>query len=96
MVITSTEQKGKSVISQYLYIQYNIGRNGGNEMRELHGVVYKDDRNVGYLSNDFIRSGFQFSLNSDSDLTAQEKKQLFDAFVDDIEQLSSDTETLET
>ena len=95
MVITNTTQQGRSVINQNLYISYSIRRNGENEMRELHGVVYKDDNNVGFVSYDYIRSGSQFSLNPDNNLTIAEKKQLFDAFVDDIEQLASETEVPE-
>ena len=95
MVITNTIQESKSVISPNLNIKYRIGRNGENEMRELHGIVYKDDMNIGFVSYDYTRDGSQFSLAQGNELTVAEKKQLFDTFIDDVEQLSSETEVEE-
>ena len=86
MEITSTNQKGKNVVGD-VSINYNIRKDGADDIQEIHGIIMMDDKSIGFASYDYVRSGFQFSLNPDNGLDATEKKALYDAFVDDVEQL---------
>ena len=89
MVILDTQQKGKSVVDENIYISYNIRSNGEGERQEIHGVVFKDESSIGFVSYDYRRSGVQFSLNPENGLGNGETRQVFDVFMEDIEELNS-------
>ena len=94
MEITSTTQKGKSVVVENAQISYNIKKNGESDIQEISGVVKKDDKAIGFVSFDCVRGGFQFTLTSDNGISGSGKKELYDAFVDDIEELTNDSEEI--
>lgn len=89
MVITNSNQQGKSVVNEDIYISYSIRFNGADEIRELSGNIIKNDVSVGFVSHDFSIGATRFMLNSDTEFAESEKKQLFGVFIDDIEQLST-------
>jgi len=90
MVILNTKQNGKSVVSNSIYITYSVSYESENELREIQGFVFKDDKNIGFVSYDYIRSSTSFTLNPENGLDATEKKQVFAAFVEDIDELNAD------
>jgi len=91
MEIISTEQKGKSA-SNSVIIAYTVRKDGENDFKEIHGTPSIDGKNIGFLSYDCLQKGFQFSLIAGNGLDWSEKKDLFDRFVDDVDDLMNPEE----
>ena len=89
MVITEVLEKGKSIVDSTSHILYNIGKDGGGVVRELHGVIYSDNQSIGFVSYDYVRSGVQLTISSENSLSIADKKAIFNVFLDDVEQLLS-------
>ena len=87
MVITNSTSQGKSVVSESVYINYSMRGDGNGVTQEIHGVIYKNEVSVGFLSYDYLRSGFQFTLNPENGFENAEKLQLLNVFLSDIEQV---------
>lgn len=81
MEVQRTTTEGKSVISDTLKLTYNIYTKG--EKKEVTGEIRKDDEVVGrfnYSGNGVVG----FSVSENNGLTADEVKQSFTMFIDDV------------
>lgn len=81
MEVQRTTTEGKSVISETLKLTYSIYTKG--DKKEVVGEIRKDDDTVGrfnYSDNGILG----FSISENSGMTADEIKQSFTQFVDDV------------
>ena len=90
MVLIESTHKGKSVVNANVNIAYNIKLSGSGEMEELNGVIYSEEKSVGFLSYDETRSGLQFAINNPAHgLEIADIKQIFDVFADDLVEIQT-------
>jgi hypothetical protein len=86
MEITKVDKTGVTKVTEDLRIRYNFQ---GEEVNRVSGIIYRDETTVGYFNAD--RTGvLGFSLPEKNNLTTDEIKQLFNAAVDDAQELFAD------
>lgn len=81
MEVQRTTTQGKSVISDSLKLTYNISAKG--DKKEITGELRRDDDIIGRF-NASDNGIIGFSLHENNGLTADEMKQSFSQFIDDI------------